>query len=78
MIPRPPKWPTRTEVPMGSAPRSAPPRPRRVGRAMLAGRRALEHAPASAAAEMHQPTPSIHRNRRRMCSANQVAGGRAG
>eukprot|EP00959_Pyramimonas_sp_CCMP1952_P377426 7905425-Pyramimonas_sp.AAC.1 len=50
----------------------------RVGRAKLAGRCAREHARASAAAEMHQPTLSIHRNRRRMGCASQVAGGLVG
>eukprot|EP00959_Pyramimonas_sp_CCMP1952_P165381 3457253-Pyramimonas_sp.AAC.1 len=42
----------------------------RVGRTKLAGRGAREHAQASAAAEMHQPTPSTHRTR-----YSQIAGG---
>eukprot|EP00959_Pyramimonas_sp_CCMP1952_P428578 8976664-Pyramimonas_sp.AAC.1 len=50
----------------------------RVGRAALAGRCAREHARVGMAAEVHQPTPSTHRNRRRMGCANQVAGEWAG
>eukprot|EP00959_Pyramimonas_sp_CCMP1952_P343199 7189271-Pyramimonas_sp.AAC.1 len=42
--------------------------------AKIAGRCPHEHARASAAAEMHQPTLSTHRNRRRMGFANDVAG----
>eukprot|EP00959_Pyramimonas_sp_CCMP1952_P344087 7206854-Pyramimonas_sp.AAC.1 len=45
----------------------------RVDRAKLAGRCARKHARASAATEMHKPTPSMYRNRRRMGFANQVA-----
>eukprot|EP00959_Pyramimonas_sp_CCMP1952_P088692 1855803-Pyramimonas_sp.AAC.1 len=47
----------------------------RFGGAKLASGCARDRARASAAAEMHQPTPSMHRNRRRMGFAIQVAGG---
>eukprot|EP00959_Pyramimonas_sp_CCMP1952_P170070 3553131-Pyramimonas_sp.AAC.1 len=39
---------------------------------------ARAHARAGAAAEMHQPAPRSHRNRRRMKFANQGAAGWAG
>eukprot|EP00959_Pyramimonas_sp_CCMP1952_P324996 6802643-Pyramimonas_sp.AAC.1 len=76
MTPRLPKSPTRTGAPVGKCP--AVRHRGRVGRAALPGRCAREHAWASAVAEMHQPTPSTHRNRRRMDFANQVAGGKVG
>eukprot|EP00959_Pyramimonas_sp_CCMP1952_P229749 4803312-Pyramimonas_sp.AAC.1 len=44
------------------------------GRAKLVGRRTR----ASAAAQMHQPTPSTHRNRRRVGFANRGACGWVG
>eukprot|EP00959_Pyramimonas_sp_CCMP1952_P025042 525390-Pyramimonas_sp.AAC.1 len=73
MMPRPPKvtdshCDARGEVSSGQHHRG------RVGHAKLPGRCARERARASAAAEMHQPTPSSHRDRRRMGSANKVVG----
>eukprot|EP00959_Pyramimonas_sp_CCMP1952_P244328 5107359-Pyramimonas_sp.AAC.1 len=51
---------------------------RREDAVIVAGRCARDHARASAAAEMRQPTPSTQRDRRLMGFANQVAGGCVG
>eukprot|EP00959_Pyramimonas_sp_CCMP1952_P210557 4406148-Pyramimonas_sp.AAC.1 len=62
MIPRPPKSPTRAEVPAGSAQRSAPPRPRRSSRTSCslraracAGWRGRSDAPANAKHSSQSP-----------------------
>eukprot|EP00959_Pyramimonas_sp_CCMP1952_P190441 3982844-Pyramimonas_sp.AAC.1 len=60
------------KCPLGSAQRSAPPRPRPWRQTSWPLR---TRARLGAAAEMHQPTPSMHRNRLRMGFAHQVAGG---
>eukprot|EP00959_Pyramimonas_sp_CCMP1952_P372247 7795089-Pyramimonas_sp.AAC.1 len=74
MVPRPPKQPTRSEMPSREVPRGQRHRGR-VDRAKRAGRCPREHARASAAAEMHQPTPSIYRNRRRMRLKDKLRAG---
>eukprot|EP00959_Pyramimonas_sp_CCMP1952_P271051 5666888-Pyramimonas_sp.AAC.1 len=59
MMPRPPKSPTRTEVPAGSCPVVSATAAASVAPNEL-GQCAREHARACAAGYMHQPTPSTH------------------
>eukprot|EP00959_Pyramimonas_sp_CCMP1952_P045557 951893-Pyramimonas_sp.AAC.1 len=65
MIPRTPKSPSRIGVPTGMFPAVSATAAASVAPNYLAAARAC-----CAAAEMHQPTPSTHRNRRRTDFAN--------
>eukprot|EP00959_Pyramimonas_sp_CCMP1952_P189275 3959278-Pyramimonas_sp.AAC.1 len=60
------------KCPLVRAQRSAPPRPRRSRQTSWPLRAG---AWVGAAAEAHQPTPSMHRNRHLMGFADEVAGG---